>query len=100
MTPPIIVATISMQIEFDPAKDASNQEKHGLSLALAAQLDWDASLVWVDDRHEYGELRMIALAPDSGILYYVAFVDRGETRRIISLRKANRREVKHYVKSF
>lgn len=89
-----------MQIEFDPAKDASNQEKHGLSLALAAQLDWDASLVWVDDRHEYGELRMIALAPDSGILYYVAFVDRGETRRIISLRKANRREVKHYVKSF
>ena len=89
-----------MRIEFDPAKDASNQEKHGLSLALAAQLDWDASLVWVDDRHEYGELRMIALAPDTGILYYVAFVDRGETRRIISLRRANRREVKHYVKSF
>jgi uncharacterized DUF497 family protein len=89
-----------MQIEFDPAKDGSNQEKHGLSLALAAQLDWDASLVWVDDRYGYGELRMIALAPDTGILYYVAFVDRGEARRIISLRRANRREVKHYVKSF
>ena len=53
-----------MQFEFDPAKDAINQEKHGLSLAFAAELDWDASLVWVDDRHEYGELRMIALAPD------------------------------------
>ena len=89
-----------MQIEFDPAKDGSNQEKHGLSLALAAQLDWDASLVWVYDRYGYGELRMIALAPDTGILYYVAFVDRGEARRIISLRRANRREVKHYVKSF
>ena len=89
-----------MQIEFDTAKDASNQEKHGLSLALAVQLDWDASLVWVDDRYEYGELRMIALAPDTGILYYVAFVDRGEARRIISLRRANRREVKHYVQSF
>jgi uncharacterized DUF497 family protein len=75
-----------MQIEFDPAKDASNLEKHGLSLALAAELDWDASLVWVDERYEYGELRMIALAPDTGILYYVAFVDRGEMRRIISLR--------------
>ncbi|WP_327082869.1 BrnT family toxin [Pelomonas sp. Root1237] len=72
----------------------------GLSLALAAGLDWDASLVWVDERYEYGELRMIALAPDTGILYYVAFVGRGETRRIISLRKANRREVKHYVQSF
>lgn len=89
-----------MRIEFDPAKDASNREKHGLSLALAAGLDWDASLVWVDERYEYGELRMIALAPDTGVLYYVAFVDRGETRRIISLRKANRREVKHYVQSF
>ncbi|MEH0168487.1 BrnT family toxin [Roseateles microcysteis] len=89
-----------MRIEFDPAKDAGNLEKHGLSLALAAELDWDASLVWVDERYEYGELRMIALAPDTGILYYVAFVDRGEARRIISLRKANRREVKHYVQSF
>lgn len=88
-----------MRIEFDPAKDASNREKHGLSLAVAAELDWDASLVWVDERFEVGEVRMIALAPDTGILYYVAFVDRGETRRIISLRKANRREVKHYVQS-
>lgn len=89
-----------MRIEFDPAKDASNQEKHGLSLALAAALDWDEALVWVDDRYEYGELRMIALAPETGILYYVAFVDRGDARRIISLRKANRREVKHYVQSY
>ena len=89
-----------MRIEFDPAKDASNLETHGLSLALAAGLDWDVSLVWVDERFAYGEVRMIALAPDTGILYYVAFVDRGETRRIISLRNANRREVKHYVQSF
>ena len=89
-----------MLIEFDPAKDAANQEKHGLSLALASELDWDASLVWVDERYEYGELRMIALAPATGILYYVAFVDRSEARRIISLRKANRREVKHYVQSY
>ncbi|MBT0569488.1 BrnT family toxin [Curvibacter sp. CHRR-16] len=89
-----------MRIEFDPAKDASNQEKHGLSLALAAELDWDEALVWVDDRRDYGELRMIALAPETGILYYVAFVERNDARRIISLRKANRREVKHYVQSY
>lgn len=42
---------------------------------------------------------MIALAPDTGILYFVAFVDRGTVRRVISLRRANRREVKHYVQS-
>ena len=88
-----------MRIEFDPAKDAGNQAKHGLSLALASELDWDAALVWVDERFDYTELRMIALAPRTNILYYVAFVDRGAARRVISLRRANRREVKHYVEA-
>ena len=41
----------------------------------------------------------IALAPKTEILYYVAFVDRGKARRIISLRLANRREVKRYVEN-
>ena len=86
-----------MRIEFDPTKDASNQLKHGVSLALAAKLDWDAAWVWVDERFEYNEMRMIALAPKTETLYYVAFVNRGDVRRIISLRRANRREVKHYV---
>jgi uncharacterized DUF497 family protein len=89
-----------MRIEFDPAKDAANQAKHGVSLSLAVELDWDAALVWIDGRFEYDEVRMIALAPKTDTLYYVAFVDRGEMRRIISLRHANRREVKHYVESF
>ena len=88
-----------MQIEFDRAKDSANQAKHGVSLGLAEELDWDAALVWIDDRFENDEWRMIALAPKTGILFYVAFVDRGEVRRIISLRRANRREVKHYVQS-
>ena len=86
-----------MQIEFDPNKDLTNQAKHGLSLALAEQLDWDSALVWVDERFEYGEMRMVALAPETGVVYYVAFVDRSEVRRVISLRRANRKEVKHYV---
>lgn len=89
-----------MRIEFDPAKDAANQIKHGLSLAMAGELDWEAALVWVDARFEHNETRMIALAPKTEILYYVAFVDRGEVRRIINLRRANRREVKHYVENF
>jgi uncharacterized DUF497 family protein len=88
-----------MRIEFDPTKDVSNQLKHGVSLAVAAELDWDAAWVWVDERVDYNEMRMIALAPKTEILYYVAFVDRGDARRIISLRRANRREVKHYVEN-
>ena len=88
-----------MRLESDPTKDASNQLKHGVSLAMAAELDWDAAWVWVDERIGYNEMRMIALAPKTDILYGVAYVDRGDVRRIISLRRANRREVKHYVEN-
>jgi uncharacterized DUF497 family protein len=88
-----------VRIEFDPSKDAANQARHGVSLAVARELDWDAALVWVDSRFEYDELRMIALAPKTDTLYYVAFVERGEVQRIFSLRQATRREVKHYVQS-
>jgi uncharacterized protein len=88
-----------MRIEFDLAKDSTNLAKHGASLSVAVELDWEAALVWVDERFEYGETRMIALAPRVNILYCVAFVDRGAVRRIISLRRANRREVKHYVEN-
>ena len=89
-----------MHIEFDPVKDASNQTKHGVSLGMAKELDWESALVWVDDRFEYNEMRMVALAPQTETLYFVAFVDRAQARRIISLRRANRREVKHYVENF
>ena len=88
-----------MRIAFDPAKDAVNLAKHGLSLALAADLEWGSALVWVDDRKEYGEARQCALAPIGQRLYFVAFVDRGDTRRTISLRKANIREVTHYAEN-
>ncbi|MFT3822138.1 MAG: BrnT family toxin [Rubrivivax sp.] len=89
-----------MRIVFDPAKDKLNVKRHGLSLGFAAALEWDEALVWVDDRFAYDELRMIGLAPRGDRLYYVAFVDRGEERRIISLRHAERREIKHYVENF
>lgn len=88
-----------MEVEFDPIKNIANQAKHGISLALGSELDWDAALVWIDERYGYEEVRMIALAPKTNTLYYVAFVDRGETRRIISLRHATRSEVTHYVEN-
>jgi hypothetical protein len=88
-----------LRISFDPVKDGTNQAKHGVPLALARELDWDSALVWVDERFSYAELRMIALAPRTNVLYFVAFVDRGSVRRIISLRRATPREVKHYVEN-
>ncbi len=88
-----------MRIEFDPAKDVANRAKHGVSLSLARELDWNAALIWVDRRFAYDEQRMVALAPEADTLYYIAYVDRGRVWRIISLRPATRREVKHYVEN-
>ena len=90
-----------MEITYDPAKDAANQAKHGVSLALAAELEWDTLWAEADTRRHYGETRHIGYAVLEGRLYCVVFTDRGEgeamQRRIISLRKANPREVKRYA---
>ena len=58
-----------MEITYDPTKDATNVAKHGVSLALAIELEWESAVVWPDGR------------------------------RIISLRKANQREVKRYAEA-
>jgi uncharacterized DUF497 family protein len=90
-----------MRLTFDPAKDKVNQEKHGVSLAEAAKLEWSEMWCWIDDRQDYGEIRQVALAPIDDRLYAVVFADRPHgaplERRIISLRKANRREVIEYA---
>ena len=88
-----------MRFIFDPDKDKLNLAKHDLSLSFAEKLIWDEAYVWVDPRYPYDELRMIGLVPEDNTLYYVAFVDRGDVRRTISLRLAERREVKKYVEN-
>ena len=85
-----------MRITFDPAKDASNKTKHGLSLEDARELNWNAALVWKDQRRDYGEMRYVALVPRERHLFFVAFTERTGTMRIISLRKANLREIERY----
>lgn len=88
-----------MEVTFDPRKDASNIEKHGISLADASGFEWDEAVSWLDQRHGYGEPRMIGIGYIGNRLFNVVFVDRGEERRIISLRKANQREVKRYAQT-
>jgi uncharacterized DUF497 family protein len=98
VTASVIVHTItSMKIDFDPEKDESNRSKHGLSLADAVALDWETLLAKRDLRREYGEERMIGYALMADRLCCVVYADRDDVRRVISLRKANRREVRAYV---
>ena len=90
-----------MNVTFDPAKDAVNLAKHGVSLLDAAGLEWGDALLWPDTRRDYREARMVGLVPIHDRLFCVVFVDRPPEqpteRRIISLRNANSREVRRYA---
>lgn len=88
-----------MEITFDPAKDQINQCKHGVSLALAARIDWPEVMSKPDTRHDYGELREIGYAVIEQRLFCVVFTQRGDVMHVISLRKANSREVKAYAEA-
>ncbi len=86
-----------MECVFDLSKDAASRVKHGVSLALA-EVVFDGPHICVnDDRFHYGEVRQVAFGLIDGRLFVCVFVDRGSTRRVISLRKANSREVKRYA---
>lgn len=87
-----------MEITFDQAKDKSNQHKHGVSLSLAHEIDWPEVMARPDTRRDYGEVREIGYAVIDDRLYCVVFTQRADTMHIISLRKANSREVRDYVK--
>ena len=92
-----------MNVTFDPAKDAANVAKHGVSLTEAAGFEWGSAVVWPDTRRDYGEARMVALGYIGLRIIALVFVDRPPEqpteRRIISLRKANSREVKRYAET-
>ena len=92
-----------MNVTFDPAKDAANMAKHGVSLTEAAGFEWGTAVVWPDTRRDYGEARMVALGYIGLCIMALVFVDRPPEqpteRRIISLRKANSREVKRYAET-
>lgn len=92
-----------MNVTFDQAKDAANLAKHGVSLTEAAGFEWGTAVVWPDTRRDYGEARMVALGYIGLRIMALVFVDRPPEkpteRRIISLRKANSREVKRYAET-
>lgn len=86
-----------MDVAFSAAKDRLNRVKHGVSLGDAALIDWAHAVKWEDARKDYGETRLCALGEIAGRVFLVVYVDRGTDRRIISLRRANKREIDRYV---
>jgi uncharacterized DUF497 family protein len=80
-------------IEFDPNKDASNIEKHGVSLSRSA--DMEVLAVIADER--FSEPRYRAYGLIDGVAHCLAFTMRGNVVRAISLRRAHAKEMKRYA---
>lgn len=95
---PIIVDTIKPdRIVFDPAKSEANARSRGLPFSLVQdEFDWSTAQVIEDVRRAYGEPRYRAFGYIGDRLHVVAFTPREGALRIISLRKANRREERRY----
>jgi len=83
-----------MNIEFDPAKDLINREKHGISLARV--VDLEGIIVVKDDR--FAESRFRLYGAIDGLPHCAAVVFRGGKVRVISLRRAHRKEYRRHVR--
>jgi len=85
-----------MDISFDSAKSEKNLLARGISFELAAEFEWDSALLVEDLRNDYGERRFQALGLIGDRLHMMVFTPRANKAHVISLRKANKREVKRY----
>jgi uncharacterized DUF497 family protein len=76
----------------DDAKNRANRERHGLAFEDVPLVFEGPTVTFVDDRHDYGEVRHVTLGLLAGRAVVVVHTPRGDTTRIISMRKANERE--------
>lgn len=85
-----------MLIDYDPNKNQRNIRERNLSFELAKHLDWRTAFIWEDARFEYPEQRLSCLAFLDKRLHYLYFTRINSGIRVISFRKANKREIKKY----
>ena len=90
-----------LRFEWDPVKARSNLRKHGLSFETATLVFADPFAVFDQDRIEAGELRWVAIGSVEGfrmlvVAHVVRVQDGEEVIRIISARRADRKEKRRY----
>jgi uncharacterized DUF497 family protein len=79
-------------IEWDESKNRANRERHGLAFEDVHLVFEGPTVTFVDDRRDYGEIRYVTMGLLAGRTVVVVHAPRGESTRIISMRKANARE--------
>ena len=82
--------------EWDEAKYELNLEKHKVDFYDAILIFENDTFEVIDDREDYGEIRINAIGYVDDEFYVVTYTWRGETMRIISARKAGRRDRRKY----
>jgi uncharacterized protein len=89
-----------MQFEWDSPKAEQNVAKHGVPFEYAARVFDDSHRLDSEDaRHDYREERRITVGRIEWRVYAVAYTMRRQTIRLISARKANRREQRRYYEA-
>ena len=87
-----------MRITFDPKKNERNVRQRELPFEQAAEFEFETAHILADARQDYGEARYVALGLLHGRLHVLCFTETSDGIRVISLRKANDREVIRHAK--
>ena len=85
-----------MKYEWDLNKNSANLVRRGVDFNSAVDFDWSTAIETYDDRADYSEDRWIALGCIKNCLHVLEYTERSNNIRIISLRKATKRERKYY----
>ncbi len=89
-----------MEAEWDEKKRRSNLAKHKVDFNHVVSM-FDGQIVeWPQRRRDYGEDRFAALGIVEDLIFYVVYTWRGDRRRIITARRAGRRERERYYQNF
>ena len=88
-----------MQIEFDPDKRDKTLAERGLDFTHASEVFAGVNVTAEDARFDYGETRFTTVGVLDDRMVIVVWTPRGEVRRIISMRKANEREIARFAQA-
>lgn len=88
-----------MRITFDAVKRDKTLIERGLDFARAREIFEGLTITMPDQRQEYGEARFLTAGWLDERIVIVVWTPRGLARRIISMRKANEREIAKYGQS-
>lgn len=88
-----------MRYNWNESKRVANLAKHGVDFVEAEDFDWKTALESQDNRIDYGEKRWVALGYIGHRLHILIYTRRQGTIRLVSRRRANKREREYYEKT-